>query len=124
VFPEGLLPAKQQPFLKYLKDILRGCFLLRKPFLKYLKDILRGCFYCSATLFKISERYFKGLLRSPKGLLALLRWKQQRGCFLLRKPFLKYLKDILRGCFLLRKPFLKYLKDISRGCFQQSSNPF
>ena len=23
---EGLLPAKQQPFLKYLKDILRGCF--------------------------------------------------------------------------------------------------
>jgi hypothetical protein len=27
VFPEGLLPAKQQPFLKYLKDILRGCLL-------------------------------------------------------------------------------------------------
>jgi hypothetical protein len=38
----------------------------------------KGCFYCSATLFKISERYFKGLLRSPKGLLC---WKQQRGCF-------------------------------------------
>jgi hypothetical protein len=24
---EGLLPAKQQPFLKYLSDILRGCLL-------------------------------------------------------------------------------------------------
>jgi hypothetical protein len=43
-----------------------------------------------ATLFKISERYFKGLL-------ALLRWGYRRYA---SKPFLKYLKDILRGCLL------------------------
>jgi hypothetical protein len=28
VFPEG---KKQQPFLKYLKDILRGCFQRSSP---------------------------------------------------------------------------------------------
>jgi hypothetical protein len=72
VFPEG---KKQQPFLKYLKDILRGCLLcFAEEATKGLLALLRwgtegmqanpkGLLLASQTLFKISERYFKGLLR-------------------------------------------------------------
>jgi hypothetical protein len=41
--PEGVAPLpegkKQQPFLKYLKDILRGCFAGSNPFVASLPKV-------------------------------------------------------------------------------------
>jgi hypothetical protein len=91
-------------------------FLLFLPFLKYLSDILRGCF-----------AYPLGFAPLPKGcLLRFLRCGASNPLKYLSDilkrvvasiPFLKYLSDILRGCLLrtagseASSP-LKYLKDI------------